>query len=84
MQPIQSAQSVENRKTLFWAKTNQAYQIVRIHDLMIAKRLFSMGLLPGTTITLVRKGFLSGTCYVKSGAITIALRKEEAASIEVA
>lgn len=58
-------------------------RILRINDLLIAKRLFAMGLLPGSAITLVRQGPLSGTCYVKSGVITLALRQEEAAAIDV-
>lgn len=58
-------------------------KITQISDLLVAKRLFAMGLLPGTKITLIRQGSFSGTCYVKSGMITLALRKEEAAAIEV-
>lgn len=58
-------------------------KILQINDLLIAKRLFAMGLLPGSAITLVRQGPLSGTCYVKSGVITLALRQEEAAAIDV-
>ncbi len=60
------------------------HKVIQVSDLLIAKRLFAMGLLPGTLITLVRKGSFSGTCYVKFGMITLALRAEEAAAIEVA
>ncbi len=76
--------SEKTNKALSNVKIGEAHQVVQISDLLIAKRLFAMGLLPGTFITLVRKGLFSGTCYVKSGMITLALRKEEAAAIEVA
>ncbi len=62
----------------------QTVRVVRIHDLAIAKRLFAMGLLPGTSITLIRRGLFRGSCYVQSEALTLALRNREAAAIEIA
>ena len=62
----------------------QTVRIVRINDLHMAKRLFAMGLLPGSPITLIRKGFLNGSCYVKAKSLTLALRQQEAEAIEIA
>ena len=76
--------SPKKNKPLVEAIAGRPYKVVRVNDLLVAKRLFSMGLLPGTMVTLVRQGVLSGTCYVKAGMITLALRKEEAAAIEIA
>lgn len=73
----------KDKKVLLQCTIGEENKITKIHDLLMAKRLFAMGLLPGSTITLIRQGFFSKTCYVKSGIITLALRKEEAAVIEV-
>ena len=78
-----SSSSPHQKNSLVKAPVGQTQRIQRITDLSMAKRLFAMGLLPGSDITLVRQGFAKGTCYVKSGMITLALRQEEAAAILV-
>ncbi len=70
-------------RRLIHVPLGQQVQIVQITDLMIAKRLFAMGLLPGTKIALIRRGIFNGGCYVKSGSLTLALRKQEAEAIEI-
>lgn len=49
----------------------------------LATKLMSMGILPGTKIKLVRTAPFGGACYVKANHHTLALRKTEAATIEI-
>lgn len=57
--------------------------IRHISDPLLANKFFSMGLLPGSPIKVVRKLWASSSYYVKSGKLFIALRDKEAAAIEV-
>lgn len=51
---------------------------------VVANKLMSMGLLPGSTLRLLRKTFMGGTYYVKANNdFYLALRKNEAACILV-
>lgn len=70
-------------RRLLQVPLGEQVRIVRINDLMIAKRLFAMGLLPGTMIALIRRGLFTGSCYVKAGTLSLALRKQEAEAIEI-
>ena len=47
----------------------------------MACKLMAMGILPGTTIKLLRRAPFGGGCYVKADNILLALRKAEACSI---
>jgi ferrous iron transport protein A len=47
----------------------------------MACKLISMGILPGTTIKLLRRAPFGGGCYVKADNMLLALRKSEACSI---
>lgn len=47
----------------------------------IASKLLSMGVLPGTTIQVIRKAPFGGGCYVKADNMLLALRQSEACSI---
>lgn len=47
----------------------------------IANKLMAMGVLPGTTIQILRKSPFGSSFYVRADGLSIALRKEEAASI---
>ena len=51
-------------------------------DNVIANKLMAMGLLPGTSISLIRKTPLGNTLYIKANnQFLLALRKREAACI---
>lgn len=52
-------------------------------DSTIAVRLMSMGVLPGTDVTLIRKSVFGNTVMVKTPQQCLALRKNEAANILV-
>lgn len=48
---------------------------------VVAAKMMSMGILPGTRLMLVREAPFGGGWYVKIGNYAIALRKQEAACI---
>ena len=50
----------------------------------IASKLMAMGLLPGSTVELVRRSPFGNTLYVRSGNHQVALRDNEASTIIVA
>lgn len=58
-------------------------QITQFSDHLLAVKLLSMGIVPGASITLVRKGFGNGNFYFKINGTRYALRKAEAASIHL-
>ena len=47
----------------------------------LASKLLAMGVLPGSSIQMVRKAPFGGGCYVKVDNLFIALRKNEARTI---
>ena len=47
----------------------------------IASKLMAMGVIPGSSIRMVRKAPFGGGCYVKVDNLLIALRNSEALSI---
>lgn len=58
-------------------------RVVRFMDTHIESKLVTIGILPNTALKLVRKAPLGGAFYVEVNAHLYALRKEEAASIEI-
>ncbi|HQV77658.1 MAG TPA: FeoA family protein [Chitinophagales bacterium] len=56
-------------------------QIVDFANNLVARKLMAMGLLPGSSITLVRSAPFGGAFYIKSEHHYIALRKEEAKQV---
>lgn len=50
-------------------------------DNTIGGKLMSMGILPGSSVKILRKAPFGGGCYVKVDNMLIGLRKEEANSI---
>ena len=48
---------------------------------LIASKLMSMGVLPGSRLEIIRKAPFGGGCYVKADKHYLALRKQEAACI---
>jgi Fe2+ transport system protein FeoA len=60
-------------------------QLARLYgftDERLAARLLAMGILPGTQVQVIRHT-LGGTCYVVADKKTLALRKNEAACMQV-
>ena len=50
-------------------------------DQLVASKLISMGVLPGTRLEIIRRAPFGGGCYVKADKHYLALRKQEAACI---
>jgi Fe2+ transport system protein FeoA len=57
--------------------------ISEFSDPQIACRILTMGMLPNSKVTLIRKGLFSETFYIKLDGQRMALRKNEAANIEL-
>jgi len=47
----------------------------------IASKLMAMGIMPGSSIRMIRKAPFGGGCYIKVDNLLIALRESEALSI---
>lgn len=75
--------SLRETHTLNNLPKGKVMSIKRINDPFLANKFFSMGLLPGSPIKVVRKLWASSSYYIKSGKLFIALRAKEAAAIEV-
>jgi ferrous iron transport protein A len=58
-------------------------RIIDYLDKEIASRLLTLGLLPNTTITYVRKSPFGGAHYIKFNGHSIALREKEASTIVI-
>lgn len=56
-------------------------KIVSFTDDFMAGRLMSMGILPGSTVKLIRRAPLQGGLYIKIDGFNIVLREREAANI---
>ena len=69
-------------KPLSSIKTGDLGAVVRFTNDMIANKLMSMGLMPGSSVRLLRKASLGGTFYIKANnRFYLALRKQEAECI---
>jgi Fe2+ transport system protein FeoA len=64
-------------------KKGERKTIDRFLDDALAVKLMGMGVLPGSTIEVVRRSFLGHTMYVKVDHLQLAIRKNEAACIVV-
>lgn len=53
------------------------------HDEHATCKLISMGLAPNVRVEVIRKAPFGGTLYIKADKMYMALREEEAASIEI-
>ena len=58
--------------------------ILEFSNGFIACKLMAMGLLPGSSIEVVRKSPFGKTIYIRSGNHHVALRENEAATILIA
>ena len=61
--------------------TKRSGRIAFFTDSLIASKLLSMGVLPGSRIELVRKGPFGGGWYVRVDSLLLALRQKEINSI---
>ncbi len=62
-------------------KTGETGKIASFNDDEIAGKLMTMGILPGSSVYLVRKAPFKGGLYIKVDGCKIALRHNEAACI---
>lgn len=68
------------------AKPGQMAKVVKLHhgnDVAYRRRLLSMGLIPGTTFTVVRKAPLGDPIQIEVRNYCLSLRQHEAALIEI-
>jgi ferrous iron transport protein A len=57
--------------------------ILRFLEEHLEKKLLSMGIMPGSSVEVLRKAPFGGAFYVKIDGLILALRNNEASSIEV-
>ncbi len=69
--------------TLASLKKKQRGVIVDFLDERVASRLMSMGVLPGSVVTMIRKIPMNGAIYFKINGANIALRVKEAGSVSL-
>ena len=63
--------------------TGEKSLITEFSDPRIEAKLLAMGILPGRPLELVRRSALGNTLYIKVDGLLLALRKEEAACIQL-
>ena len=68
-------------RALCCLKTGEKGVIYRFENDQLAAKLLSMGLLPGKSLTLVRRIPMGGGLYLKVGNHNFAVREEEARDI---
>lgn len=73
--------SVKGEKPLAKAAIGSAECVSHFTNERIAGKLMAMGILPGTTIKVIRRAPFGGGCYIKADNMLLALRKDEACSI---
>lgn len=64
-------------------KSGDSAMIVRFDDEKVARKLTSMGMMPGSMLQMVRKSPFGGGFYVKIDGLSIALRANEINKIVV-
>ena len=68
-------------RTLPDLNLNESARTIAVTDSAAACKLTAMGVLPGTSIEMIRHAPFGKAYYVKVDGIRLALREEEAASI---
>ena len=69
--------------TLKDGKTGMVLKIVKIHESDLKQRMMTMGLIPGTKVTVLRSAPLGDPIEVTVRGYELSLRKSEAESILV-
>lgn len=70
-------------KTLDQMKIGSISKVISFVEPTIASRLMSMGIVPGISVSIMRKSLMGSTYFLQFPRLTIALRKEEAAQIVI-
>lgn len=70
-------------KTLDQVKIGTPSIVKSFSESKIASRLMSMGIIPGISVSIIRKSFMGSTYFLQFPQLTLALRKEEAAQIVI-
>lgn len=63
--------------------SGQKATVIQFHIKEIGIRMMSLGILPNSTIEVVRKSPLNDALYIKSGNMALALRRDEAKQIKI-
>ncbi len=71
-------------KTVVDLKIGNSGKITGIKADVLGNKLLELGCLPGSMITLIRTGINQSIFYVKINGNRVALRKNEAAHLEIA
>jgi len=71
----------DSRKRISALRVGNSGMVSHFSDNTIGGKLMSMGILPGSSVKILRKAPFGGGCYVKVDNMLIGLRKEEANSI---
>ncbi len=69
--------------TLKEAKTGMSLKVLKIGDTDLKERLMTMGLIPGTKITVLRSAPLGDPIAIGIRSYNLALRRQDAEHIEV-
>ena len=69
--------------TLKDGKTGMVLKIVKIHESDLKQRMMTMGLIPGTKVTVLRSAPLGDPIAIGVRSFNLALRKADAERIEV-
>lgn len=77
------SQSTQQSFGLDTASVGQPMTLLAFSDPLIAKKLLSMGILPGSEVRLIKKLWNGSNFFLACNQQRIALRKDEAASIQV-
>ena len=70
-------------KTLDQVEIGNHVKVKSFAEMTIASRLMSMGIIPGISVSIIRKSFMGSTYFLQFPQLTLALRKEEAAQIVI-
>jgi len=70
-------------RTLGELKSGESAVVASFRDNMLASRLMSMGVIPGTQVQIVRKSLTGATYFLQFSQLALAVRKEEAALIVI-
>lgn len=70
-------------KTLDQMKIGSISKVIAFVEPTIASRLMSMGIVPGISVSIMRKSLMGSTYFLQFPQLTLALRKEEAAQIVI-
>jgi len=73
--------TIDTEKHLAQLKRGGQALVSHFRNPQIASKLMAMGIMPGSSIRMIRKAPFGGGCYIKVDNLLIALRESEALSI---